>query len=260
MQTQRSGRDISIFLIVYGISMVYFLLKTYGDMETFGATLAYMGMAVISLLALLNTKSDESYYENLNPTSLAWTAAFALAMMAVSSFFAGIFKSVLYIPTVFTTLATVGGSSSIATSLLGEMVYQFSAVATGEEILKFAAYTELWKRYGSRFLSIGISVGFWAGFHAIKAYSNLYYIIPAFACGLLLIGLLELTKSIIPCILAHATYNTSCLLAAYKDKLVTVPATMPWFPTTLNSEDMLLMGLAAMWVGFIFLPSMVRRR
>ena len=256
--TQRSGRDISIFLIVYGISIVYFLLKTYGDMATFGATLAFTLMAVISLLATLHTTSDESYYHNLNASALAWTAAFTLGMVAVSSFFAGVFNSVLYIPTVFTTLATVGGSSSVSTSFLGEMVYQFAAVATGEEFLKFAAYTELWKRYGSRVLSIAISVGFWAGFHAIKAYANLYYVIPAAICGLLLIGLLELTKSIIPCIIAHATYNSVCLLGSLSAQ--SFPTSMPWFPTALNSEDLLLMGLAAMWIGFIFLPSALRRK
>ena len=255
--TQRSGRDISIFLIVYGISMVYFLLKTYGDATTFGATLAFTLMAVISLLATLHTTSDEPYYHNLNPGMLALTAAFTLGMVAVSSFFAGVF-SVLYIPTVFTTLATVGGSSSVTTSFLGEIVYQLAAVATGEELLKYAAYTELWKRYGSRVLSIAISVGFWAGFHAIKAYANLYYVIPAAICGLMLIGLLELTKSIIPCIIAHATYNSICLLGSLSAQ--SFPTSMPWFPTALNSEDLLLMGLAAMWIGFIFLPSALRRK
>lgn len=265
-QTQRSGRDISIFLIVWGVTMVYFLLKTYGDMLAFSETLAFLAMVVISLLATLHTTSDEPYYHNLNITALAWTALFALGMIAVSSVFAGLFQSVLYIPTLYLrTLSTVGSSSitsstSIATSFLGDMVYQFAAVATGEEILKFAGYTEIWKRYGSRVLAIAIAVGFWAGFHAIQAYPNILYIIPAFICGLLLIGLLELTKSFIPCAIAHATYNTSCILSEYRAQLPTMPTTMPWFPRTLASDDLLLMGLAAMWVGFIFLPSLLRRK
>jgi hypothetical protein len=35
---------------------------------------------------------------------------------------------------------------------------------------------------------------------------------------------------------------------------------MPWFPTALTSEDVLLIGLAAMWIAFIILPIITRRK
>jgi membrane protease YdiL (CAAX protease family) len=251
--------DISIFLIVYAVSITYFILKTYGDPTLFSATIAFTVMAAVSLFAALYTQSEEEYYQNLNLKGLLYVGATLAGLVAISSLFIGIVgRSVLYYPTVFTSLATIGGASSIFTSLLGEMVYQFTAVATGEELLKFAAYTELKNRYKSTVLAVAISVGFWAGFHALQAYKDVYYVLPAFLCGLLLLFLLETTKSLIAPIIAHGSYNTLCLLLSYSQR--TIPAEVPWFPAALTSEDVLLIGLAAMWIAFILLPIITRKR
>lgn len=258
MKTEKLS-DISIFLIVYAVSIIYFILKTYDQPSLFGATLAFTIMAAVSLLATLHSKADEDYYRNVTAEGLIFIFVAVVGMIAISSFFVGfVGRSVLYFPTVFTTLATVGGASSIFTSLLGEMVYQFCAVATGEELLKLAAYSELKYRYKSLVLAVGLAVGFWAGFHALQAYSNVFYVIPAFACGLVLIALLEYTKSFIATILAHGAYNTITIILNYSPS--NMPITVPWFPTALTSEDLLLIGLAAMWTAFIILPILVRRR
>jgi membrane protease YdiL (CAAX protease family) len=255
---KREYLDISIFLIVFAVSITYFILKTYNAPALFSATLAFTVMASVSLFAALYTQAEEAYYENLDLMELLYVVVAVGGMIAVGSIFTGIIgASVLYYPTVFSSLATVGGASSIFTSFLGEMVYQFSAVATGEELLKFVAYTELKNRYKSMVLAVAISVGFWAGFHALQAYKNVYYVIPAFFCGLILLYLLETTKSILAPIIAHGLYNTISILASYSSK--TIPYDVPWFPTALTSEDMLLIGLAAMWTAFIILPILTRR-
>lgn len=251
-------RDISVFLIVYAVSITHFILKTYGDPPLFSATVAFTVMAAVSLFATLYTQAEEGYYENLTLNGLIYVSAAVIGMVAVSSFFCGVAgKSVLYYPTVFTTLATVGDATSVFTSFLGEMVYQFTAVATGEELLKFAAYTELKARYQSTLLAVAVAVGFWAGFHALQAYSDLFYIVPAFVCGVILVWLLEATKNVIAPLIAHGCYNTICLYVTYKGG--GIPVSVPWFPTTYTSGDILLIGLAAMWIAFILLPALTRR-
>jgi len=249
-------KDISIFLIVYAASITYFILKTYGDPALFGATLAFTVMAAVSLFAALYTESEEAYYEDANLRSLLYTLATVAGMVAVSSIFCGIIgKSVLYYPTVF---ATLGSTTSVFTSFLGEMVYQFTAVATGEELLKFVAYTEFKTRYKSTALAVALPVGLWSGFHALQAYSDILYLIPAFVCGVLLVWLLEATKNIIAPIIAHGAYNSFCILNRYLTH--EIPVTVPWFPVEFTSEDMLLIGLAAMWLAFIIVPAVARRK
>ena len=256
---KKAKLDISIFLIVFAISITYFILKTYGNPALFSATLAFTVMASVSLFAALYTQSDEPYYENLTLTGLLYVLATVFGMIAVSTFFVGIFgASVLYFPTVFQSLATIGGATSVFTSILGELVYQFTAVATAEELLKFSAYTEIKERYKSIALAIALAVGFWAGFHALQAYKNIYYIIPAFICGVILIILLETTKCIIAPIIAHGLYNTVSVLLTYLN--MGFPVEIPWFPTAWTSEDVLLVGLAAMWIAFILLPILTRRK
>lgn len=256
---KRQYLDISIFLIVFAVSITYFILKTYNTPALFSATLAFTVMASVSLFAALYTQAEEAYYENLDLMGLLYVVVALGGMITVGSLFIGIIgASVLYYPTVFSSLAAPGGASSIFTGILGEMVYQFAAVATGEELLKFVAYTELKNRYKSMVLAIAISVGFWAGFHALQAYKNVYYVIPAFICGVILIWLLETTKSIIAPIIAHGLYNTISIILSYMSRKI--PMDVPWFPTVLTSEDLLLIGLAAMWTAFIILPILVRRR
>ena len=258
------NKDVSIFLIVYAVCISYFILKTYSDPVLFSATVAFSVMAGVSLFALLYTKSDEGYYENLTGTSLLYVIGATVGMIAVSSLFMTLFisnapatQSVLWYPTVFAQLATTGQASSIFTSLLGEMVFQFSVVATAEELLKFAGYTELKMRYKSMLLAVVVPVGLWAGYHTLQAYTNWLLVIPAFLSGLILVALLEVTKSFIAPILAHGAYNTATVLLAFKAG--NVPVNVPWFPTSFTPPDLLLVGLAAMWIGFILLPVLFGR-
>jgi len=125
----------------------------------------------------------------------------------------------------------------------------------GEELLKFVAYAEIKERYGSRTLAVLLPVGFWAGFHALQAYSNVIYVVPAFVCGLILLALLEATKSVIAPIIAHGAYNS---LGALSSIMREAPVAIPWFPFTLTSGDIILVGLTVMWIAFILLPPLVR--
>lgn len=253
-------RDITIFLIVFAVSVSYFILKTYGNAALFSATVAFTIMATVSLLATLHAHADEPYYENMTGQGLLYTAAAVVAMLAISSLFTGFMnnppQSVLFYPTVFTQLAVTGEATSIFTCLLGEMVFQFSVVATAEELLKFAGYTELKLRYRSLMLAVGVPVGLWACYHTLQAYGNWLLVIPAFLSGVILIGLLEVTKTFIAPILAHGAYNTLVVLLAFN--VGDVPVNVPWFPLEYTAADLLLVGLAAIWIGFILLPIIFR--
>ncbi|MEM2512737.1 MAG: CPBP family intramembrane glutamic endopeptidase [Candidatus Bathyarchaeia archaeon] len=249
-------KDISLFLILYSISMAFFIVQTYGSVNLFSVTIAFAVMGAISLLAALYTKSEEGYYENINAEKTALTILCLVGMVMVSSIAVWFiekvgeikFASILYYPTVFSTLLSTVGASSVFSCLLGEMVYQISAVAAGEELLKFVAYSEIKRRYGD-FIAVVIPVGFWAGFHALQAYSNVLYVIPAFVCGLLLLWLLEKTKSIMAPIIAHGAYNTLCAIPS------AVSSPNPIFPLEFTSGDIMLIGLAAMWIAWIIIPA-----
>lgn len=251
------ARDIVIFLVIYALTMSYFILKTYGNSTLFSIVIAFAIMAAGSFIAALYTKVEEEYYADLTFSGLLNVFVALVAMIFVSSLLTGIAaQSVLYYPTVFTTLGSIGAATSVFTAFLGEFVFQLSAVATGEESLKFIAYSALKSRYG-RFLATVLAVGFWAGFHAIRAYSNILLIIPAFICGIILVCLLEYTKSLIAPIIAHGVYNSICFINTFKAGAL-MPLELPWFPIVYTSEDILLVGLAAMWIAFIFLPIILR--
>lgn len=83
------------------------------------------------------------------------------------------------------------------------------------------------------------------------------YIIPAFLCGLVLVALLEVTKSVLAPIIAHGAYNSLCLYVSYSNN--GIPIEIPRFPEALTSGDSLLIGLAAMWIAFIILPPLTRK-
>ena len=250
-------RDISLFLIIYAITMAFYIVQTY-QRDTFAMTVAFAIMGSVSLLAALYTRTDEGYYENMDMFKLTLTILCLGGMIFVSTLFAWIVKeativtaSVLFIPLV--SLSTIGDSvTSVFSLILAEMIYQFAAVATSEELLKFSAYTELKRRYG---LSVAIlPIAFWAGFHALQAYSNVLYVIPAFLCGLLLVFLLEQTKSIIAPIIAHGAYNTICVASEY----MRGKPNLPIFPVEITGMDLILIGLAAMWIAWILLPPLTR--
>ena len=81
--------------------------------------------------------------------------------------------------------------------------------------------------------------------------------IPAFISGLILVALLEFTKTFIAPILAHGAYNTAAILLSFKPS--DVPVNVPWFPVAYSPADLLLIGLAAIWIAFILLPILFSR-
>jgi len=260
----KDKRDISIFLVVLCFTISFFILKTYNDQMLFAEVVAFAIMGFGALLATLHTQSDEGYYRNLTPGGLLWIAAAAIGMFVLSSLFMAFFvgnapvsHSVLWYPTIYAQLAETGVATSIFTLLLGEMVFQFSLVASAEELLKFAGYTEMLGRYGSKILAVALPVGLWAGYHMLQAYQNVALVVPAFLCGLILIGLLEVTKNPIACIMAHGAYNTATVIVALQAN--GIPLNVSWFPLTYGPGDILLVGLAAIWIALIVLPALLDR-
>jgi membrane protease YdiL (CAAX protease family) len=246
--------DIPVYLILLSASVTYFVVKTYGNAALFSATVAFAVMATTSLIASLYTASDEPYYEPLTLTDFLATLGTLGGMVAVGSLAVGAAGgSVLWYPRAFSSVSTsAGGASSVFTALLGELVYQLAVVASGEELLKFAAYTELKRRYGVP-LAVAVSVGLWAAYHALQAYRSLIYILPAFVCGVLLVALLEYTRSLVAPVIAHGLYNTLVSAVGFAS-----PG-LPWLPPSLTSEDLILAGLASLWTALILLPVLVRR-
>jgi len=255
------AKDWAVYIIIYAMAMTYFVLKTFGDPALFSVTITFLVMAAVSMIAALYGEFAgfglRQYHQDLSRMGLLFTLGAVVGMIVVSSLFVQLWRSVLYYPTVFAVLASIGGTSSVFTSFLGEMVYQFTAVATGEECLKFCAYSTLKNHYRSTVLAVAVAVGFWAGFHALQAYKDVFYVIPAFACGIILIWLLETTRSIIAPVIAHGVYNSICILHDYVSQ--PPPVMVPFFPATWTPEDCLLMGLAAMIIAFTLLP-IIRRR
>jgi len=244
---------MGVFLIVFAVTTTYFILRNYGDAMLFSATLAFTVMSSVSLFALMHSYGDEPYYGMLTLEGLMWVFASVGVMVALSAFFVGLFTSALYFPKAFASVKLATAADSVFTAILGEMVFQLGLVATGEELLKFAAYTELKNRYKSTVLAVAVSVGLWAAFHALQAYRNIFYVIPAFLCGLVLLWLLEKTRSILAPIIAHGIYNTLCTLGSYTQ------TNMPLFPTTLTSANVILIGLAAVWIGILLLPAVFNK-
>jgi len=57
--SQRRFSDMTIFLIVFAVSATFFILKSYGSMMLFSATIAYIVMASMRLFAAMHSRSDE---------------------------------------------------------------------------------------------------------------------------------------------------------------------------------------------------------
>ena len=113
-------------------------------------------------------------------------------------------------------------------------------------------------RYESMILAVGLPVGLWAGFHMLQAWQDPILIVPAFGCGLILIGLLEVTKTPIAPIMSHGLYNTATVAIAITAALRSraMPMSISWFPLSWTSGDVLLLGLAATWIALIVLPAL----
>lgn len=154
--------------------------------------------------------------------------------------------------------ATIPGQTSILTSVVSDILFTFTMVAIAEEMLKLGGYTEIKERFSGhwyKWLVALLPVFLWAGYHAIQAYTNVWYLIPAFVDGLVLLALLETTKSFLAPILAHGAYNSILIVTSY---YVQSP-NLPFFPA-LTSSDFLLIVLCVVWVAFVIGPVIMRAR
>jgi membrane protease YdiL (CAAX protease family) len=253
------GRDTDVFIVLWLFTIVFFMLATFNDFLLFAMTLTFGFMGGASLVVLQRIKSDQPYYKNLNVTSMIYSCAAIVVMLVVSlSFTSMIGGSVLSVIQIslaarFPLLVAVG-SSSLVFALLSEILYTFAVVAAAEELLKLAGYAEIKKRW-SMTAAILVAVGLWAAFHAIQSYSNGLYIIPAFLNGLVMIGLLEYTKSFLTTVISHGGYNSVTVIIQYASGT----SELPLLPQQVAPVDMLVIVLTVVWIAFLVLPVLRRK-
>ena len=250
---EKKQQDITIILILWVFTAVFFMLQVSGIWQTAIVVIIYTLMAGISLIVLLFLKSDDGYYQNLTGTYLLYIIIAIAVMYGVSLVAAN------YFPATELPLTTIPGATSITTGLISDVLFTFVMVAIAEEALKFGGYVEFKERYKGhwyRWLIALFPVVLWAGFHAIQAYNNLWYLIPAFVDGLVLLALLEVTHSFLAPVLAHGAYNTILIVTSY---MVAAPA-LPLFPPYASATDFLLIILSIAWVVFIIGPIIQRSR
>ena len=157
-------------------------------------------------------------------------------------------------------LSSIPGQTSVVTSILSDVLFTFTVVALAEELMKFAGYTEFKEHYRSKgalvmWLMALVPVFLWAGYHAIQAYNDVWYLIPAFVDGLVLLALLEATHSFLAPVLAHGCYNSILILTGY----LTTPISLPLFPPGLTASDFFLVILCIVWLAFLILPVLLRK-
>jgi hypothetical protein len=203
------------------------------------ATLSLVVLAIENGLSKVTTQ----YFANLNFLKVIYIIAFAAIMYIVN------LVSAALLPATVQPLS-IPGQTSIATSLIADVLFTFTVVALSEEALKISGYATLRSYYTKRlgpFFGVLISLSpivLWAGFHAIQAYNNLWYLLPAFVDGLLLLALLELTKSFIAPVLAHGLYNSMIVVTSYLRNT----SSQPLFPSALTASDGILFFLVFLWV------------
>lgn len=251
--------DILLFMVLFAFTAVFFILENFGNSGIWAMTIAFTIIGIVSMVVLQQLKSDEKYYLNLTKVNLFLTIAVAMTMVAVAALFSSYLGGALLSMNVLTPMTV---SPSAVTGFLNSSLFQFSMVATSEELLKLAGYSELQTRgitigghkIKGMYAAIIIPVGLWACYHAIQAYNNAWMIIPAFINGLILIGLLEFTKSFLAPILAHGIYNTVTIIAT------STTAGLPLFPMQWSWTDGLLVVLVILWFVLVIVPVVTRKK
>lgn len=249
-------KDLLLFLVVWAFTATFFLVQTSSNMSLFLVTITFVAIAAISLLVLLNLKSDDVYYQNMAPKSLILAICGAVGMVAISMVMSSWIGSENLLATTAFTPAVIL-PSSVVTNFLYDALFTFAMVATAEELLKIAGYAEIKSRkfQFANILAVLVPVGLWAIYHGLQSYSNPLMVIPAFFNGLLLIGLLEYTKSFLAPIITHGIYNSVVIFLQYWSANIN----LPWFPTSLVYTDIVLFALAAVWIAFVLVPIVQRR-
>ena len=111
----------------------------------------------------------------------------------------------------------------------------------------FAEFKEYYKNLGTAkmlLIAAVLPIAFWAGFHAIQAYSNIWYVIPAFIDGMIFLALLVWTKNFLAPVIAHGIYNTILILLGY----VSTPSGLPLIPRGFTTNDFFLYMLCLTWL------------
>ena len=213
--------DVIIFALFAVIPDAYFLLSSYGT-ANFGVVAAYaliLAIAIAALAAVQRSKVIEQvkFENNLDRKGLAMS----LGLGVVAFFFAGFlfgfktFQSAILVESVKPlALGTTVVNSNI-TTLLTNILWQWTMVAPAEEIMKAAAIIAFYSRWKNVTMASTAGIALWAGLHTILAGFNWWMVFVAFVLGLLFYLPLMLRGAILGSIYSHATYNSLVQLLPY---------------------------------------------
>jgi hypothetical protein len=263
MESKKTS-DLLIVLTLTAFTVTFFLLQVSGswtaitlanNVQSAVIVIVYCIIAVFSLVVLLFSNAGKTYYQNLKPVYLVYVVVAAGVMYLVSV------VSANYFPAALQPLTSIPGQTSVTTSVLSDVLFTFTVVALAEELLKFAGYTEFKEHYRGKghlimWLMALVPVFLWAGFHAIQAYNSVWYLIPAFVDGLVLLALLEATHAFLAPVLAHGTYNSILIVTSY----LTTSSSLPLFPAVASASDFFLVVLCVVWFVLVILPVLLRSK
>ncbi len=221
---------VAFLLISVGLDTFFVLLGFNSSNEE--TTIAFLMMVYGSMIALLflvvvlGVPEDEEPLPFLN--NPGWKGAglgvllgFVVLMINVLAtslghlsllpsglgVFKGIqYNSMLFVPQFFST-AQVG-----VQSVLDNTVFELFLTATGEEGLKAALLYGMYLVSKSEAISVGFSVGVWAGFHTILVHFSWQEVLLAFFSGLIWYGGWKKTGSLLSAILSHFSYDGSIVV------------------------------------------------
>lgn len=296
MRIEGKLKSLEWFIIgVYLPAIAVYLLRGASSLGDFISIGFYVLLTLASLIALIITKHDDEYYQNLGPTNLLGAIIASLLMTAMSwGLSTEVFKRPdmlldLNKPIIAPLLEPLGLSlsttpSSVSSLFLSTMIFGLVMAATSEELFKlpfFAAGKHRWQKgFTLRFTKktsitipgvlayVGFPVGFWAALHGIQAYSNPVMVIPAAMNGVILIVYLWKTRCILGAVFSHFLYNFGITIISYVNGTANIPYGTPLFPDlSFNSTywstsafvlDGLLLGIVVWGFMFFLLPSLKR--
>jgi hypothetical protein len=290
MRIEGKLKSLEWFLIgVYLPSIAIYLLRGANSLSEFISTAFYVLLTLVSLIVLLISKSDDDYYHNLGPTNLLGAIITGLVMTALSwGLSVEVFKKpdmllALSKPVIAPLLEAFQLSvnpvaSSVSTLLLSTLLFGLVMAATSEELFKlpfFTAGRERWKNgfkigkitLPGALIYVGFPVGFWACLHAVQAYSNPIFVIPAAMNGVILFVYLYKTRCLLGAVFSHFLYNAGISVITYINGTANVPYGTPLFPNVFDGAywqtnafiiDGLLFAIVVWGFLFFLLPSLKR--
>lgn len=291
MRIEGKLKSLEWFIIgVYLPAIAVYLLRGASSLGDFISIGFYVLLTLASLIALIITKHDDEYYQNLGPTNLLGAIIASLLMTAMSwGLSTEVFKRPdmlldLNKPIIAPLLEPLGLSlsatpSSVSSLFLSTMIFGLVMAATSEELFKlpfFAAGKHRWQKgfkigkitLPGALIFVGFPVIFWSALHGLQAYSNPVMVIPAAMNGVILIIYLWKTRCILGAVFSHWLYNCGITVISYINGTANIPYGTPLFPDLSfnsaywsNSGFILdfLLGALVFW-GFLFFlfPSLKR--